>query len=366
MAGREKTGDICFFKRVDAASEADAGPQLQRVLDFRRHLEDTREVLYRTYDNEKSFLDEVDRHLRAYVKGELSPVDSSRDAVVFPLKALEEVKKAREEAALHAKRATEANEKAEAAIAKAEELALEAAEEAAVAALDGRLEYARQKFAKVVEGTTNIRILFLAYEFYYRTGDLDAAEEMLQRWLAASGPEAETSDTAAAYGNLGIVCKARDDFDGAEEMFRKSLAIEEALDRKEGMANQYGNLGIVYLRRDDLDNAEEMFRKSLAIEEALDRKEGMASDYGNLGLLYQARGDRERAEEMHRKSLAIEEALGRKEGMASEYCNLGLVFESCGDLDGAEEMWKKALKLFEHIGSPTVEKGRGWLADLKK
>lgn len=62
-----------FFKRVDAAQEADAGPQLKRVLDFRRHLEETREVSYRYIDDDdQSFIDEIDRHLRAYVKGELS------------------------------------------------------------------------------------------------------------------------------------------------------------------------------------------------------------------------------------------------------------------------------------------------------
>jgi len=36
-----------FFKRVDPASEADPGPQLEKVMQFRRSLEETREVLYR-------------------------------------------------------------------------------------------------------------------------------------------------------------------------------------------------------------------------------------------------------------------------------------------------------------------------------
>lgn len=38
-----------FFKRVDLAQEADPGPQLEQVLKFKRHLEDTRRVLYRTF-----------------------------------------------------------------------------------------------------------------------------------------------------------------------------------------------------------------------------------------------------------------------------------------------------------------------------
>ena len=55
-----------FFKRVDAESEGDPGPQLHKVMDFRKHLEETRQALYHYFDSLQSFLDEVDRHLRAY------------------------------------------------------------------------------------------------------------------------------------------------------------------------------------------------------------------------------------------------------------------------------------------------------------
>ena len=70
-----------FFKHIDSASLADAGPQLQKVLDFRKSLEESRQVLSHGFANEAEFQAEVDRHLRAFAKGELPKADSRREMV---------------------------------------------------------------------------------------------------------------------------------------------------------------------------------------------------------------------------------------------------------------------------------------------
>ena len=86
-----------FFKHIDSASLADAGPQLQKVLDFRKSLEESRQVLYHGFANEAEFKAEVDRHLRAFAKGELPPADAPRDKVLLPLAVLAEVQKEKAE-----------------------------------------------------------------------------------------------------------------------------------------------------------------------------------------------------------------------------------------------------------------------------
>ena len=363
-----------FFKHVDTASMADPGEQLKKVLAFRKSLEESRKVLYHFFADEKEFCHEVDKHLRTYAMGEIPKADDKRDVVILPLEYVEEVKKAREEAERQRKLADAAvnrlrsrkkrRRKGKAAeqqksqreavgklaVARAEELALLLAEQAAKAAVDGRVEEARQLFARAHIGTTQLRVFYLAYEFYGRTGDLTAAEQMLERWLAISGRDAENANTAAALGNLGLIYRTRGDLERAEEMHKKALAIAEKLGHQEGMAIQYGNLGLIYRTRGDLVQAEEMHKKSLAIEEKLGHQEGMAADYGNLGLIYQTRGDLERAEEMHKKALAINEKLGRQEGMAIQYGNLGVIYQTRGELDRAEEMHKKALAINEKLG----------------
>jgi tetratricopeptide (TPR) repeat protein len=203
-----------------------------------------------------------------------------------PLEYIEEVRKAREEAEQQRKLADAAlkrlkarkkprpkgkaaeqrqnQSKAEAklAAARAEELALLLAEQAAKAALDGRVEEARQLFAKAHTGTTELRVLYLAYSFYLRTGDLTAAEQMLERWLAISGRDAESADTAAAQGNLGVIYKTRGDLDRAEEMHKKALAIDEKLGRQEGMAADYVNLGLIAKDRGNFETARELWSEA--------------------------------------------------------------------------------------------------------
>jgi len=199
------------------------------VLAFRKALEDSRQVLYRTFEDDKAFTVEVDRHLRAYARGDLPKADAPRESVVLPLEYIEAITKAKAEAQAAVERAEAHQKHAEAQAARADKLALTLAEEAATAALDGRVERARQTFARAHEGTTNLEVLYLAYSFYRRTGDLKAAEDMLERWLAISGREAEAGDTAAAYGNLGLIYRARGDLDRAEEMYQEALARFKAV-----------------------------------------------------------------------------------------------------------------------------------------
>ncbi|MCG8408567.1 MAG: tetratricopeptide repeat protein [Phycisphaerales bacterium] len=361
-----KTGKpriFVFLKKIDTEFMVDPGEQLKHVLAFRKELEKSNNVIYKEFEDENGFRLLLRIHLKALIKDELPSVLHKREAVVLPVETIARLEKAEaenkrmlaevEEARKQIKEETEAvQKKLDAKALEHEKQTLQHARLAAKAALDCRVEEARQSFAVVTQATNNLSVLYLCYEFYKRIGELDEAEEILNRWLSISGPDQESAEAAAAYCNLGLVCRTRGDLDRSEEMHRKSLAIEEKLGRQEGVARDYGNLGLIYQTRGDLDRAEKMFRKALVINEELGRKEGMANQYGNLGLIYRTRGDLDRAEEMHRRSLAIEEKLGRQEGMASEYGNLGLIYKTRGDLVCAEQMHRRALEINEKLGRP--------------
>ncbi len=67
------------------------------MLDFRKSLEESRQVLYHGFANEAEFQAEVDRHLRAFAKGELPPANAPRDKVLLPLAVITEVQKEKAE-----------------------------------------------------------------------------------------------------------------------------------------------------------------------------------------------------------------------------------------------------------------------------
>lgn len=227
-----------FFKRVDAESEADPGPQLRKVMDFRKHLEETREVLYRYFDSPQSFSDEVDRHLRAYTKNELPRADRPRATVVLPMDVLQGIEKAKKIALQKTEEAKNADDAAEEARRQLEAMQLQIAEDAAQLSKEGKIEHAREKLTKLVAETTDIRILFLGYEFFERTGDLDSALRVLEKWIGLNGTENKTAATAAVYGNLGILYKTRGELDRAEEMYLKSLVLyREIQSPKEELLN---------------------------------------------------------------------------------------------------------------------------------
>jgi len=394
-----------FFKRVDAESEADPGPQLRKVLDFRKHLEETHQVLYKYFDSPQSFIDLVDCHLRAFAKDELPKPDKRRDVVILPMSILQLVEKAKEIALQKTEEAKKAKDAAEQARHQLEAIQLQIAEDAAQLSKEGKIEFAREKLTKLVTETTNLYILYLGFDFFYRTGDLDSAFIALKKWLSLSGADNNTKLTAMAlerlgilyqirgeldqaeemcqkslainktlgdkngmagnYNNLGNLYKIRGEIDQAELMYQKSLAVNEILGYKEGMAGTYNNLANLHLIRGELDRAEVMYKKSLAIDEELGDKEGIASDYGNLGNLYLIRGELGRAEEMCQKSLAISEALGYRLRMAGNYRNLGILYKTRGELDRAEEMYKKALAIDEELGDKEgIAKDYGNLGNL--
>lgn len=285
----EKDGSptiFVFFKHIDPGQMADPGKQLKKVLKFRKKLEKTKEVLYRGFADEASFKPEIDRHLVAYAKGECEPLAKGDESIVPDSvqaqidaakekyeKAIAEFEEMRQQSQREVAAAAEAIARAkdaearavaveQANAAKAETNALALAESAAKAALDDRVEEARQSFAIALDGTANLRILYLGYEFYHRIGDLEEAERLLSRWLAISGPDKQSSLTAAAYGNLGNILQTRGDLDGAEAMQRKALEINNKLGRLEGMANNYGNLGRIAEERKDFAEARRLLTMS--------------------------------------------------------------------------------------------------------
>ena len=338
-----------FFKRVDAQQEADAGPQLQKVLQFRQQLEDTRQVLFRFFDDGVSFFNEVDRHLRAYARGELNCSGMS-NPVVLPLLALDEVKKSKEEVLRQAKLAETANQKAEAAYLKLEELQLESAQEAAEKAAQGNIERARERFGRLAADTSNIQVLYLAYEFFQRTGDLGAAQVTLERWLAISGPDTLSKETAAAYGNLGTLHLNKSEFDLAKAMYEKSQVISESVGFQAGVANAYTHIGIIHERQGNYTSAETMYEHALALEKGLGRKEQMANNFQNLGVLYSHRGEFSRARTMYESALTIYKELEQPEKMAGVFVNIGILYKNWGELDKAEEMYLKGLAIYEKLG----------------
>jgi hypothetical protein len=238
---------IVFFKNVDAASIADPGPELKKVLAFKKKLEKGKSTMFRTFNTEAQFGQEIDKHLRAFAHGEWQHLDRDTHEVALPEAALDKLGKANREGAKRVERAEKLvsssnrdgkGESKQALVAKAdlslvkayqEELAL--ARAAAEAADDGRIQDATILFAKATEGTTNPSILALAAEFFRQVGDVENASRLVRRQTAITKDR-----TVAAQLYLSMLPPGR------TTMIRQQMAAGMLADLDPEIAQEFNSI----------------------------------------------------------------------------------------------------------------------------
>lgn len=159
-----------------------------------------------------------------------------------------------------------------------------------------------------VRESTDLRLLFLAFQFHFRTSSLDAAEAYVHRRLSAA--PAGSPDAARAWDNLGLILFFRGDLGGAEEMSKRALAIDRAIGCEHGEARDLGNLAMIPEARGEYDEAERLYRESLAIAERIGATPIAASKLANLGDVALARGRRDEARSLWTRARGLFESLG--------------------------------------------------------
>lgn len=239
---------------------------------------------------------------------------------------------------------------------------------ATVAYITGDIEEAEKRLNIILaHDPADVNAINRLGNVFMLRGEFDQAEVQYKRSLELSSPE--SSDMAAAYGNLGLLAETRGDPDGAEKLHYKALYIERRLGRLAGQAIDLGNLGNLAQKRGDLDAAGKLYREALDINRKLKHLPGQAINLGNLGNLAEIRGDVDGAEKLYHEALGIERKLGRLEGQAINLGSLGNLAEIRGDVDGAEKLHREALDInrkLEHLEGQAINLGNlGILAETR-
>lgn len=366
---------LIFFKAVDPSKLSDAGPQLQKVLDFRRRIEEEKKHLHYTFDDLAAFSHRIRGHLARWVRdheagGTVEPSGKSDSPLDQPAHEMLETSLGISPLSRNQELISEAWSLASEGHSSEAEVAFATATTSGddpeafrnygrFLVQVGRLGQAQVMFNRALtisktqdDQVSAARTYGSLGNLLRIKGDLGGAEEMHRMALVINKRRGRSEGLASNYGNLGNILYTQGDLDGAEEMYRRALKIYERLGGMDGRLFIYPNLGNVLLTRGDLDSAEEMYREGLKLNEQIGNFVGIAGNSVNLGAVLQARGDLDGAEELYRKALEINERLGRLEGLANNYGNLGNVLQARGDLDGAEQLQRKALEFSERLGHP--------------
>jgi hypothetical protein len=149
---------FCFFKQLDLALLSDPGEQLAKVLDFRRRLEASRQVLYRTFSTSSQFVAEIEGHVLAFAEGQLPSPRTGARRIHIPILADHAPES---QASFDASKVRQAVE----------------------AAAQGRIEEAAVLMASVSQTTRNIEVLDIIRDFFVTIDNADAAQAVLEKKL---------------------------------------------------------------------------------------------------------------------------------------------------------------------------------------
>lgn len=165
--------------------------------------------------------------------------------------------------------------------------------------------------AALAAAPDDLGVLFLAFQFHFRLGELDPAEQHVRRRLELAAPE--SADAARAYTNLGILTQTRGDLDRAEEYLTRAVEIDRRLGNAEGLARDLGNLGCIPEARGDLARAEALYNEAIEIAQTIPGPRGeemVASNLSNLGDIAKTRGRLDVARDLWTRSWETYQRLG--------------------------------------------------------
>jgi tetratricopeptide (TPR) repeat protein len=179
----------------------------------------------------------------------------------------------------------------------------------AVSLCDGdQRERARGVMDDAMARTTDLRLLFLGYQFHFRCGRLDEAEALIRRRLEVA--PAESAEAARAWNNLGLLLHFRGDRAGAEAMLTRALKMNRRIGCAEGEARDLCNLGLVPEAAGELERAAGLYKEALAVAERAGFLPVAASALANLGDIAHARGERGEARACWERAVGLFWKLG--------------------------------------------------------
>lgn len=170
------------------------------------------------------------------------------------------------------------------------------------------------ELAAIAPETDDLRILFLCFQFFFRTGDLDRALHAAEK--------------------------------------RRTLASERALPAE--AARACTNLGLIHLAAGRRAEAIARGQEACAIDESTNNIEGLARDLGNLANVYEDLREFPTATALNTRAIELARRCNAVYLVAGRLANLGDIALATGKPVEARDLWAQAVTLFTDIGQPAL------------
>lgn len=186
---------------------------------------------------------------------------------------------------------------------------------------------------------------------HFRRGQLEDAENYLQRALESVDPSSQPGVIASIYNRLGGVYYVKDDLETASSYARKSLELRREIGDIAGVARTYNNLGLLEWRLGSWDAALNDFNRSVELQSALNDVEGIVDLHYNIGLLLTDKGSLVDAREHLEEALQTAQQVGHMYLEAVGYQHLSYYWLVQKDWSRALEYGQRSMGIFKELDS---------------
>ncbi|HEV2746365.1 MAG TPA: DUF4062 domain-containing protein [Allosphingosinicella sp.] len=236
---------VVFFVAVDPGKMSDPGPQLRKVLDFRKQIETERKLLYQQVEGERDFADELRKHLAQWVRD----YEAQRGGAAVD----EQFEAAGTQAALPAPApSTGTAEEPPGLIAESAKLISES-----------KFTEAERLLATAAAKNDNPVALLAYAELLTR---LNRRRQAIEAYEATVGLAGDAGEPAVGAPALLALARLRDDLgmgDAAEEAARHAIELFWRIDDQGGAARSYILLGERSRRVGAFQEAEKLYRTAI-------------------------------------------------------------------------------------------------------
>jgi tetratricopeptide (TPR) repeat protein len=319
---------VVVFKSVSERQLADPGPELSKVLDFKKRLEREKKFLYQTFDDLSVFTESVDRHLAQWARVHERKSPTAAQVPGIRPKILNS-----RPGELH----DDLSQRAEilGQIDRAEQLFAE-----------GKIVEAELAFSGLVVKFDDSLALAKFGRFLRKTGNRHRATDILTRALELSKMNGEASTEAYVTRQLGQLRERNGDIPGAIAQYGHSLQTYQSANDLSGQARTHRDLALAHRKLGDHRRALEHLEQSKILSEELGDENGIAAALGYQGVLYKSQGDLVSAIAAHEAAIAIQERRGDSRGRAAAQSNLAIIYRMMERFDEARALHSEALNAY--------------------
>ncbi|MEU4162686.1 tetratricopeptide repeat protein [Actinoplanes sp. NPDC026670] len=324
---------LVLFKGVPEAQLRDPGEQLSKVLSFKKELEDSRFLMYKTFDDIEALKNEVRSKMHGWARERRSGVQASRRSL-----ASRQVRDTSD--------VIESNPQTASFLANAESYEAK-----------GLMTQAEAAYAKAI-ADDDVASLEKYARFLRRTGRLARSLEINRRILdqlaSADDTDATIDKRVRILVGIGITQRKMGDLRGSKATLHEAIQTADTggVDAQDVLGYALDNLGITADRSGDPVVAVNSFRRAFSIRQGSGDGAGQARSLTNLARIHKKSGNLDSALEECNEAIVILESLQDKPALAAAYAAKGEILEANEEYSGAEKFYSKALRLNEQLGVP--------------